>query len=220
VLEVACRSATDERIATLNQLRHLVICADRVRGRFAGLSVGRLATETAGLRPRPTDTVRYSRLFAMRMLGRRVAALDAELVELNAVMRPLIDRAGPGLLWIYGVGYDVAAKVLIAAGDNPDRLRSEARSPSPSASPSRGLIRQDRPAPTQPWRQPTSQQGALPRRDHAHGIPSRDQGVPRRATSREQVDRRDRSHPQALRRARSVQAPPTRRHLTAPEAAT
>ena len=127
VLEVACRSATEERIATLNQLRHLVICADdEVRSRFAGMSVARLSAETAGLRPRPTDTVRYSTLFAMRTLGRRVAALDAELVELRSLMRPLIDRAAPGLLSMYGVGYDVAAKLLVAAGDNPDRLRSEA----------------------------------------------------------------------------------------------
>jgi transposase len=127
VLEVACRSATEERIATLNQLRHLVICADdQVRSRFAGLSVARLTAETAGLRPRPGDTVRYSTLFAMRTLGRRVAALDAELVELKSLMRPLIDRTAPGLLSMYGVGYDVAAKLLVAAGDNPDRLRSEA----------------------------------------------------------------------------------------------
>ena len=27
---------------------------------------------------------------------------------------------------MYGVGYDVAAKLLVAAGDNPDRLHSEA----------------------------------------------------------------------------------------------
>ena len=127
VLEVACRSATEDRIAALNQLRHLVICADdQVRSRFAGLSVARLTAEAAGLRPRPTDTVRYSTLFTIRTLGRRVAALDAELVELKTVMRPLIDRTAPGLLSMYGVGYDVAAKLLVAAGDNPDRLRSEA----------------------------------------------------------------------------------------------
>jgi transposase len=127
VLDVACRSATEERIAILNQLRHLVICADdQIRSRFAGLSVTRLTAETAGLRPRPGDTVRYSTLFAMRTLGRRVTALDAELVELKSLMRPLIDRAAPGLLSMHGVGYDVAAKLLVAAGDNPDRLRFEA----------------------------------------------------------------------------------------------
>ena len=41
-------------------------------------------------------------------------------------MHPLIARTAPGLLGLYGVGYDVAAKLLIAAGDNPQRLRSEA----------------------------------------------------------------------------------------------
>ena len=32
----------------------------------------------------------------------------------------------PGLLALYGVGHDTAAKLLIAAGDHPERLRSEA----------------------------------------------------------------------------------------------
>ena len=127
VLQVACRSAASERIATLCQLRHLVICADdQVRSRFDGLSVARLTAEAATLRPRPSDTVRYSTLLAIRTLGRRVASLDDELDELTVVIRPLVERAAPGLLGMYGVGYDVAAKLLVAAGDNPDRLRSEA----------------------------------------------------------------------------------------------
>ena len=70
--------------------------------------------------------MRYSTLFAIRVLGRRVAALDDELAEVTAVIRPLVERSAPGLLAMYGVGYDVAAKLLVAAGDNPDRLHSEA----------------------------------------------------------------------------------------------
>jgi hypothetical protein len=88
--------------------------------------VARLTAEAATLRPRPTNTVRYSTLLAVRTLARRVAYLDDELVELNAVMRPLVERAAPGLLAMHGVGYDVAAKLLVAAGDNPERLRNEA----------------------------------------------------------------------------------------------
>ena len=127
VLQVACRSAASERIATLCQLRHLVICADdQVRSRFDGLSVARLTAAAATLRPRPSDTVRYSTLLAIRTLGRRVASLDDELDELNVVIRPLVERAAPELLGMYGVGYDVAAKLLVAAGDNPERLHSEA----------------------------------------------------------------------------------------------
>ncbi len=41
-------------------------------------------------------------------------------------MRPLIQETAPGLLSVYGVGFDVAARLLIAAGDNPHRIRSEA----------------------------------------------------------------------------------------------
>ncbi len=55
-----------------------------------------------------------------------MAYLDDELVELNAVMRPLVDRSAPELLSMHGVGYDVAAKLLVAAGDNLQRLRGEA----------------------------------------------------------------------------------------------
>ena len=41
------------------------------------------------------------------------------------MLKPLIDECAPGLMGVYGIGYDVAAKLLIAAGDNPERLSSE-----------------------------------------------------------------------------------------------
>lgn len=127
VLTIARRSAASERITALCQLRHLCFTADdQLRRRFERLSVAQLTAQAAALRPRPSDTVRYSTLIAMRTLARRVASLDDELDNLATVMRPLVERSGPGLLSMHGVGYDVAAKLLIAAGDNPDRLRSEA----------------------------------------------------------------------------------------------
>ena len=127
VLSVARRSAASERIVTLNQLRHLCFTADElIRRRFEDLSVVRLTAEAAALRPRPTDTVRFSTLLAIRTLARRVAYLDDEQAELNTVLRPLVERAAPALLGMHGVGYDAAAKLLVAAGDNPDRLRNEA----------------------------------------------------------------------------------------------
>jgi transposase len=39
---------------------------------------------------------------------------------------PLVTARAPGLLGLYGVGPDTAALLLIAAGDQPERLRSEA----------------------------------------------------------------------------------------------
>ena len=127
VLMVARRSAISERIAILNQLRHLCFTADdQTRRRFQDLSPAQLIKTTAALKPRRHDEVRYATLFALRALGQRARHLDDQIDELNNLMRPLIDRTAPGLLGLYGVGYDVAAKLLIAAGDNPQRLRSEA----------------------------------------------------------------------------------------------
>ena len=51
--------------------------------------------------------------------------LRDEVEELTALVKPLIDQRAPGLMSVYGVGYEVAAKLLIAAGDNPERLTSE-----------------------------------------------------------------------------------------------
>jgi transposase len=127
VLTVARRSAASERISALCQLRHLCFTADhQLRRRFERLSVAQLTAQAAALRPPPGDTVRYSTLLAMRTLARRVSYLDDELDNLARVVRPLVERSAPGLLTMYGVGYEVAAKLLVAAGDNRDRLRSEA----------------------------------------------------------------------------------------------
>ena len=51
--------------------------------------------------------------------------LRDEVDELTTLVKPLIDQCAPGLMSVYGVGYEVAAKLLIAAGDNPERLTSE-----------------------------------------------------------------------------------------------
>ena len=52
--------------------------------------------------------------------------LRHETKELASVLRPLIAQTAPGLLGVFGVGYETAARLLVAAGDNPERLRSEA----------------------------------------------------------------------------------------------
>ena len=80
------------------------------------------------MKPRRTDPdiVRYTTLSTLRELGRRALFLREQKMRLNTEMRPLIREVAPSLLEVYGVGFDVAAKLLIAAGDNPHRIRSEA----------------------------------------------------------------------------------------------
>jgi len=55
-----------------------------------------------------------------------VVALEAELDRIEALVGKLVVATAPGLLAVYGVGVDTAAVLLVTAGDNPQRVRSEA----------------------------------------------------------------------------------------------
>jgi len=70
--------------------------------------------------------VRSRTLLSLRELGRRAQFLDAQLERLDELIVALVTARAPGLLGLYGVGPDTAASLLIAAGDHPGRLRSEA----------------------------------------------------------------------------------------------
>src|SRR2546430_15949168 len=65
--------------------------------------------------------------------GSRCASWDgapsspgAQLERLDELIGPLVTAHAPGLLALYGIGPNTAALLLIAAGDHPGRLRSEA----------------------------------------------------------------------------------------------
>jgi transposase len=63
---------------------------------------------------------------ALRILGRRVLALDEEKARIDTLLSELVTQTAPDLLTLHGVGIDTAATLLVTAGDNPGRLRSEA----------------------------------------------------------------------------------------------
>src|SRR6266498_576662 len=56
----------------------------------------------------------------------RRSALKAEIAELDRGLAMVVAEAAPALLALRGVGTDVAGALLVAAGDNPERLSSEA----------------------------------------------------------------------------------------------
>jgi len=125
-LMVAKRSARHERTQAINQARALILTGpDELRARFARHSTAALAAAIAALRPRPGDVPGYATRVALRELGRRVQFLDAQLERLNELIGPLVTARAPGLLSLHGVGPDTAALLLVAAGDHPERLRSE-----------------------------------------------------------------------------------------------
>ena len=126
-LMVARRSARNERTQANGQARSLILTGpDDLRARFARHSAAALAEAIAALRPQPGDAAEYAVRVALRELGRRVEFLDGQLERLDDLIVPLVTARAPGLLALHGVGPDTAALLLVAAGDHPERLRSEA----------------------------------------------------------------------------------------------
>jgi transposase len=127
VLLVARRSARQQRIQSLNQLRHLVLTApEPIRVRFKDRYKTGLVTEAANMRPRAgSDPVAYTTNIVIRDLARRIKALTSEMRNIDRILTALIGDTAPSLLELYGLGTDTAASLLVTAGDNPERLGSE-----------------------------------------------------------------------------------------------
>ena len=127
-LLVAKRSARQGRLRAVHQMRQLSYTGpDQLRCRLKDLSTKDLVAEAAAMRPRVTgDPVAYATKTALASLGRRVQALDEEASHLDETLAELVMTTAPNMLELFGVGFDTAAVLLVAAGDNPERLRSEA----------------------------------------------------------------------------------------------
>jgi transposase len=129
VLRAARRSAVKARTQAANQLRGVRVTApEALRRRLRGLSTKELVAVAAGFRPRgnPGDVEEATR-FALRSVARRYRALSEEIAELDAQLGRLVAATAPELTSLPGVGADHAATLLLmVAGDNPERLGSEA----------------------------------------------------------------------------------------------
>ena len=97
-----------------------------LRESLAGLPTGALLDRCAGLRPGPLTSPTAAAKSALRALARRAAALRAEAAGILRQLDTLTKAAAPRLRALYGIGPDGAAALLTAAGDNPQRIRSEA----------------------------------------------------------------------------------------------
>ena len=128
-LRVARRSAVDQRADTQRQLKTLIVTdPDELRTRLRGLTVKQLIVTCAGSQPDPADAAApaTAATIALRSLARRHQQLSAEIADLDELLEPLVAAINPGLLAVHGVGPDVAGQLLVTAGENHDRLTSEA----------------------------------------------------------------------------------------------
>ncbi|MDP9478738.1 MAG: IS110 family transposase [Actinomycetota bacterium] len=126
VLRVARRSAVKARAQAANQLKGLLVTApEGLRAELRGLSTAKLVRRAAGFRPGEPHNVASATKSALRSVARRHRHLSEEIRELDGQLERLVTETAPALVAVHGVGVDTAATLLVAAGEDPKRLKSE-----------------------------------------------------------------------------------------------
>jgi transposase len=136
-LRVTRASAVKTRTNTFNTLWGVMIGSPSpLRDELVVLTKRTLINRCLALRPETSDLLSLAaepdRMLlagvktALRDLARRWKQLDAEIKALNKQIEALVRAAAPDLLELHGVGVEIAGQFLVTAGDNADRIRSEA----------------------------------------------------------------------------------------------
>ncbi len=126
-LVVTRRSAVKGKTQAINQIRALLVTApDEVREQLLHNSA-RACIEACETVDSLGDTALLETLtMSLKLLASRWKAFNEELKQLDKRLNALSGKAAPNLLEQFGVGPLVSATLLITAGDNPERLKSEA----------------------------------------------------------------------------------------------
>lgn len=128
-LRVARRSAVRHRADLQVRVKSLVVTApEPLRRTLRDLPTSQLIRTCAAWRPDPdavSDPTVATKI-ALRSLARRHQQLTEQVTELDELIVPLVEEINPRLLELSGVGPDVAGQLLVTAGENAERLRSDA----------------------------------------------------------------------------------------------
>jgi len=126
-LRAARSSAIKARTQAINALKALVVTAPAdLREQLRALSSTQLVRTCARLRPGDIIGPLAATKLALRSLAGRYEALAAEIRILDPELLRITTEAAPGLVELFGVGTEVAGTLLVTAGDNSERLRSDA----------------------------------------------------------------------------------------------
>ena len=127
---MACRkTAVSARRVALQMIHNTIVCApDGLRDQLRSLTRMQLVRTLASWRP---DLTAYRDLdsayrIALKSLARRYLELHDEIADLDAMIAAIVDELAPNLVARNSIGHTGAAQLLLTAGDNPERLRSEA----------------------------------------------------------------------------------------------
>jgi transposase len=126
-VKVAKDTAVKARTAAMVTLKSLLVTApDELRGELQGLPKMTLIARCLALRPGSIESPLAATKHSLRSLARRWRDLSAEIREHEGILEKLTRQVAPQLVEAFGIGADTAAEMLIVAGDNPERIRSEA----------------------------------------------------------------------------------------------
>lgn len=127
ILHLTRRSAVKARTQAGNQMKDLILTApDTLRAQLRALTTCQRVRACARWRPGPVTDPASATRRALHDLACRWLVLHDEITMLDRQIRALLEATVPSLLAEPGVGTEVAAKLVIAAGQNPERLHSEA----------------------------------------------------------------------------------------------
>lgn len=126
VLRNTRASAVKARTQAIIHLKNLVVTApDPLRESLSSLPTKQLVARCAAMRRTGRLDALSATRSAMRTLARRHQLLDQEVAELDADLLQLTKLAAPRLLHEPGIGKEIAARLLLTAGDNPTRIRND-----------------------------------------------------------------------------------------------
>jgi transposase len=127
MLKITKDSAVKARTQAMNQMQALIVTAPAaLRETLRELTGVKLVHRCARLRPGELATPTAAAKHALRILALRCHHLTVEIDTLEKELAQLTAQTAPTLLQLFGVGPNTAATLLITAGSNPGRLRSEA----------------------------------------------------------------------------------------------
>jgi transposase len=129
VLKVCRKTAVAARRVALQMIQTTIVSApDELREPLRKLTRMQLIRTLAAWRPDLSDyrNVTSAYRIALKSLARRFLELHDEIADLDAMIAALVDELAPELVAQNSIGYESAAQLLLTAGDNPERLKSEA----------------------------------------------------------------------------------------------
>jgi transposase len=129
VLKACRKTSVQARRIALQMIGTTVVSApDDLRDSLRKMTRMKLIRTLAAWRP---DMSGYREMetayrIALKSLARRYLDLHDEVADLDVMIKAIVDGLAPELVARNSIGYGSAAQLLVTAGDNPDRLKSEA----------------------------------------------------------------------------------------------